>query len=73
MLAATAGSNTSSRPICGKRSIEIRPRRGARNPNCHTNRQAPMPSSITHQEGNSAPRSKANSKAPPATQASNTE
>ena len=39
MLAATAGSNTSSSPICGSRSIEIRPRRGARNPNCQTNRQ----------------------------------
>ena len=50
IAAATAGLNTSSKPICGTRSIEIRPIRVG-SPNWNTNRQATTASATTHAGG----------------------
>src|SRR5688572_4048596 len=51
IAAATAGLNTSSNPICGTRSIEMRPIR-VLSPNWNTNRQATTASTATHAGGN---------------------
>ena len=50
IAAATAGLNTSSKPICGTRSIEMRPM-GVRNPNWKTNRQTTTAIATTHAGG----------------------
>ncbi len=50
IAAATAGLNTSSNPICGTRSIEMRPMR-VRSPNWNTNRQATTASAATQAGG----------------------
>ena len=51
IAAATAGLNTSSNPICGTRSIEMRPIR-VPSPNWNTNKQATTASTATHAGGN---------------------
>jgi hypothetical protein len=50
IAAATAASNTSSKQICGTRSIEMRPMR-VRKPNWNTNRQATTASAMAHTGG----------------------
>src|SRR4051812_27842985 len=64
IAAATAASKISSKPICGTRSIEIRPIR-VRKPNWNTNRQATTASAAAQAGGEAEVRlSSAASQAP---------
>ena len=72
IAAATAGLNTSSKPICGTRSIEMRPMR-VRNPNWNTNRQATTASAATHAGGKAGVALSSTTSHAPAPAASNAE
>jgi hypothetical protein len=72
IAAATAGLNTSSKPICGTRYIEIRPMR-MRNPNWNTNRQATTAIAATHGGGNAGVALSSTANHVPAPAASNAE